>query len=135
MLDRTIVLGTIAVCMLATPVAAKPAAPTTAFGGTYVGVSRTVEGTMLNNSTRDCLRYSRLDPLTIAGGAARYQARLGAAGSGGGTYEGSVNAQGVLILRGPYGDRIDAQINGRGAVTGRLTSDCNYQMVWQKEGK
>jgi hypothetical protein len=45
MLDRTIVLGTIAACMLATPVAAQAPAPTTtAFDGTYVGVSRTLEG-------------------------------------------------------------------------------------------
>jgi hypothetical protein len=45
MLDRTIVLGTIAACMLATPVAAQaPARTTTAFDGTYVGVSRTLEG-------------------------------------------------------------------------------------------
>jgi hypothetical protein len=44
MLDRTIVLGTIAACMLATPVAAQAPAPTTAFDGTYVGVSRTLQG-------------------------------------------------------------------------------------------
>jgi hypothetical protein len=58
MLDRTIVLGTIAVCLLATPVAAQPPAPTTtAFDGTYVGVSRTLEGMMLAdpNETRGCL--------------------------------------------------------------------------------
>ena len=44
MSDRTIVLWTIAACMLATPVAAQAPAPaptTTAFDGTYVGVSRT----------------------------------------------------------------------------------------------
>jgi hypothetical protein len=67
-------------------------------------------------------------PLTIAGGAARYQSPVG-------TYEGSVNAQGVVVLHGPYGNRIDAQLDSRGAVTGRLTSFCSYQMVWQKEGK
>jgi len=44
MLDRTIVLWTLAACMSATPVAAQaPASTTTAFDGTYVGVSRTVE--------------------------------------------------------------------------------------------
>jgi hypothetical protein len=46
-----------------------------------------------------------------------------------------VNAQGVLVLRAPFGARIDAQIDGRDTVTGRLTSGCSYQMVWQKEGK
>ena len=44
MLDRTIALWTIAACMSATAVAAQAPAPTTtAFDGTYVGVSRTVE--------------------------------------------------------------------------------------------
>jgi hypothetical protein len=31
--------------------------------------------------------------------------------------------------------RFDGQIDGRGMVTGRLTSFCGYQMVWQKEGQ
>jgi hypothetical protein len=55
MLDRTIVLGTIAACMLATPVAAQGPAPAptmTAFDGTYVGVSRTLEGTMGGTQTK-----------------------------------------------------------------------------------
>jgi hypothetical protein len=53
MSDRTIVLWMVAAFAWATPVAAQPAAPTTtAFDGTYVGVSRALEGTMLNNSTR-----------------------------------------------------------------------------------
>jgi hypothetical protein len=141
MLDRTIVLGTIAACMLATPVAAQgpaPAPTTTAFDGSYVGVSRSLEGNMLgpNTATRGCTPSGQPGPLTIAGGVARYQAGVGTYVSGDGTYEGSVNAQGVLILRGgPSGNRIDAQIDGRGSVTGRLTSRCSYQMVWQKEGK
>jgi hypothetical protein len=56
--------------------------------------------------------------------------------SAGGTAEGSVNAQGVLVvMHGPFGMRFDGQIDGRGAVTGRLTSYCGYQLVWQKESK
>jgi hypothetical protein len=46
-----------------------------------------------------------------------------------------VNAQGAVVMRAPNGARIDAQIDGRGTVTGRLTSACSYQMVWQKKGK
>jgi hypothetical protein len=117
--------------MLATPVAAQAPAPTTtAFDGTYVGVSRTLEGTMHAepNLTRGCPQYNPPEPLTIASGAARYQARVG-------TYEGSVNAQGVLVMHGPYGNRIDAQIDGRGTATGRINSMCSYQVVWQKEAK
>jgi hypothetical protein len=48
-----------------------------------------------------------------------------------------VNAQGVLVIHVPYGNRLDAQIDGRGTVTGRITGAwiCSYHMVWQKEGK
>jgi hypothetical protein len=52
-----------------------------------------------------------------------------------GIAEGSVNAQGVVVMHGPLGMRFDGQIDGRGTVTGRLTSYCGYQLVWQKEGK
>jgi hypothetical protein len=38
-------------------------------------------------------------------------------------------------MRAPNGARIDAQIDRRGTVTGRLTSGCSYQVVWQKKGK
>ncbi|HEV7994667.1 MAG TPA: hypothetical protein VGP52_00275 [Stellaceae bacterium] len=50
MFGWTRILLTIAVCMSATPVVAQAPTPTTtAFDGTYVGVSRALEGTMLNN--------------------------------------------------------------------------------------
>jgi len=38
-------------------------------------------------------------------------------------------------MHGRYGERLDAQIDGRGTVTGRATGGWSYQMVWQKEGK
>jgi hypothetical protein len=38
-------------------------------------------------------------------------------------------------MHAPNGARIEGQIDGHGAVTGRLTSACSYQMVWQKKGK
>jgi hypothetical protein len=122
------ILLTIAACMLATPVAAQAPAPaTTAFDGTYAGVSRTLEGTMIAPSARSCPPNGRPGPLTIAGGVAR--------APWGGTAEGSVNAQGAVVMRAPNGARIDAQIDERGTVTGRLTSACSYQVVWQKKGK
>jgi hypothetical protein len=126
MLDRTIVLWTIAAFAWATPVAAQAPAPTTtAFDGTYVGVSRTSEGNIYANATnRACRRDGQPSPLTIAGGVARW-----------GAAEGSVNAQGLLVLHTPYGERFDGQMDGRGTVTGRYTGTCNYHMVWQKEGK
>jgi hypothetical protein len=113
--------------MSAIPVAAQAPAPTTtAFDGTYVGVSRTLEGTPW---PRNCVPNGQPGPLTIAGGVVRWPAPYA------GTAEGSVNAQGLLVLHTPYGSRIDAQIDGRGTVTGRATSYCSYHMVWQKEGK
>jgi len=115
MLDRTIVLGATAACMLATPAAAQARAPTTtAFDGTYAGVSRTfLESEMSSHSAnRACVPNGQPGLLTIAGGVARYPT------SRAGTWEGSVNAQGVLLIRGPDRERIDAQIDGLGTVTG-----------------
>jgi hypothetical protein len=137
MSDRTIVLWTIAAFASATPVAAQAPAPTTtAFDGTYVGVSQTVEGAMFGddhpNRRQMCAKNSQPGPLTIAGGVARWPGTVPTAG---GTAEGSVNAQGVLVMHGPLGMRFDGQINGRGMVTGRLTSFCGYHIVWQKEAK
>ena len=137
MSDRTIVLWTIAAFAWMTPVAAQAPAPTTtAFDGTYAGVSRTFEGTMLNQhqSTRCGSPPALPGPLTIVSGVAR-TALGNTSYSGGGTAEGSVTPQGALVLRTPFGERIDAQIDGRGTVTARYTSFCSYQMVWQKEGK
>jgi hypothetical protein len=138
MLDRTIVLWTIAACMSAIPVAAQAPAPTTtAFDGSYAGVSRTYEGGIggIDQSVltvkRDCVPNGQSGTLTIAGGVARYNGsniRQVA-------WEGSVNAQGVLVMRSPGGSRIAAQIDGSGTVTGRLTGECSYHMVWQKEGQ
>ena len=131
MLDRTIVLGTIAACMLATPVAAQALAPTTAFDGTYTGVSRTLEGTMVGGSTRGCPPSGRVAPLTIVNGIART--------TGLGTAEGSVSPQGVLVMRAlagfAAGSRFEGQIDSQGTVTGRFTGNCSYQVVWQKKGK
>jgi hypothetical protein len=149
MSDRTIAFWTIAAfawvasceapspgVQRATPVAAQAPAPTTtAFDGTYVGVSRTLEGQMAGDpgSTRACAKNAQPPrPLTIARGVVRWPASEA---------EGSVNAQGVLVMHGPtdlmHGPsewRFDGQIDGRGMVTGRLTSFCSYHFVWQKEG-
>ena len=71
MFGRPSVLLTIVACMVATPVAAQTPTSTTAFDGTYVGVSRTLESTMVGHSTRQCPPDGRPGPLTIAGGLAR----------------------------------------------------------------
>jgi hypothetical protein len=118
MLDRTIVLWTIAGFAWTTPVAAQAPAPaptTAAFDGTCAGGSRALEGTMLNQTTR-CPPLAQPGPLTIVGGMA--PTALGNTSYvGEGTAEGSVTPQGVLVLRTAFGERIDAQIDGRGIVT------------------
>jgi hypothetical protein len=130
MLDRRVILWTIAAFAWMTPVAAQaPAPPPTAFDGTYAGVSRTSEGA-INGSTNSyhCDRLNgQTGPLTIAGGVPRFNGLT--------TFEGSVNAQGVLVMHNPDGERLDAQIDGRGTITGRITGSCSYRMVWQKEAK
>jgi hypothetical protein len=112
MLDRTIVLGTIAACMLATPVAAQAPAPaptTTAFDGTYLGVSRTLEGNMGEPKRNPvCAPNGQPGSLTIAGGVVRWPGTVPTAG---GTAEGPVIAQGVLVMHGPLGVRFDGQID------------------------
>jgi hypothetical protein len=129
MSDRTIVLLTIAAFAWATPVAAQSAAPTTAaFDGTDAGLSRTSEGAINGTNSYNCDRRNGWTaPLTIAGGVPRFNGIT--------TFEGSVNAQGVLVMRNPSGERLDAQIDGRGTITGRITGSCSYHMVWQKEAK
>jgi hypothetical protein len=46
-----------------------------------------------------------------------------------------VNAQGELVMRSPSGVRLNAQIDGRGTIEGRVSGFCGYHMVWQKEAK
>jgi hypothetical protein len=141
MSDRMIVLWTIAACMSAIPVAAQAPAPATkAFDGTYAGVSRTLEGGIdrapgaVINPQRDCwVPNGQPGPLTIAGGVARYNGSSVRRAD----YEGSVNAQGVLVMHTPGGSRADLQIDGRGTVTGRMMGNalCSYHMVWQKQSQ
>jgi hypothetical protein len=78
------ILATIAACMAAIPVAAQaPASTTTAFDGTYIGVSRTVEGFTglssqagpqvgrgANPPSPSCTPNGQPGPLTIANGVA-----------------------------------------------------------------
>ena len=153
MSDRTIVLSMIAA--FATPVAAQAPAPTTtAFDGTYVGVSRTLEGyqpdptayhssqtpagregvagELREKTQQHCTPNGQPGLLTIAGGVPRYNGSTLYQT----TWEGSMNAQGVLVMHALLGGRLEAQIDGRGTVTGRIIGGpCSYHMVWQKEVK
>jgi len=112
------------------PIPAGAQGTTTAFDGTYSGVSRTLERTMAVPRS-GCAPSGGAAPLTIVNGIARTLWGRPAEA------EGPVSPQGVLIMRTPDGHRFDGQINnGEGTVTGRFggrPGGCTYQMVWQKK--
>src|SRR5436309_1890510 len=95
------VLFAIAAASLAMPTFAQTPASTTAFDGTYAGVSRTLEGTMRGGATRSCPPNGRPAPLTIVNGIARTPWD--------GTAEGPVTPQGVVVMRAPHGQQFDGQ--------------------------
>ena len=130
MFGRTKVLLTIALSAIASPLAAQTLAPaTTAFDGTYTGVSRTLETTMTGHATRQCPPSGGVAPLTIVNGIART--------AGLGTAEGAVSPEGVVVMRAlagfGAGSRFEGRIDGYGTVTGRFTGSCSYEVVWQKK--
>jgi hypothetical protein len=127
MLRRARITLTIAACALATSAAAQAPAPTTtAFDGSYAGVSMTLEGTMDPGVTRYCSPPGRLPPvLNVVNGIA--QSRWG------GPTDGSVSPQGVLVMRAQNGRRFDGQIDSHGTATGRWTGACSWRLVWQKK--
>ena len=49
--------------------------------------------------------------------------------------EGSVNAQGALVMHLRNGIKFEGRIDGAGRAAGRLTGGCSYQFVWQKRGR
>jgi hypothetical protein len=109
---------------LAMPTAAQTPAPTTtAFDGTYTGVSKTLDSTITGGSSRSCTNNPRPGPLTIVNGIATWA----------GDTTGSVSPQGVLAMHAPNGARLDGQIDAQGTVTGRFIGACSYQLVWHKK--
>jgi hypothetical protein len=116
------------ICALAALTAAVPAQAqtATAFDGTYWGVSRHLEGATFGGSTRACpLPDGVPAPLRIVNGVAR-------AGTAENPLEGSVTAQGVLVMTASRGARFEGQIDGPGRVIGRLIFVCSYQLAWQR---
>jgi len=105
----------------------KMPAPTTAFDGTYAGISRTSQPIV--GPTGGCVPDGPPPPLTTVNGIARTLWGRPAVA------EGSVGKQGVLVMQAPSGYRFDGQIDGKGTITGRFTLSgaCSYQMVYQKK--
>lgn len=115
----------IAALALATPVAAQaPAPPTTAFDGTYAGVSRELSVYGSEGVSRGCRASGPPAVLTITNGVARTRDGL---------LEGSVNPQGWLIMRKLDGSRLEGQIDGQGTIRGQISSTpCLYTLIWEK---
>ena len=114
MFGRARILLTIAACAVAMPAAAQAPAPTTAFDGTYAGVSRTLEGSM-GFATGKCSSQggAGAPSLAIVNGIAR--------SAWGTPAEGSVSPQGVLVMRTTAGIRFDGQIEIEGAGEGAFS--------------
>jgi hypothetical protein len=125
MFGRAKILLTIAACALAIPAAAQTPAPTTAFDGTYAGVSQTTKQTG-KASRQHCPSNGVPAPLTIGNGV------VGTPSSGG--WEGAVSQQGALVIRDSSSARVEGQIDRQGTITGRFkTSGCHVDYVWRKQ--
>ena len=127
MFGRTKVFLTIAACMVATPVAAQAPAPTTtAFDGTYAGVSREVSKSPSAPRAK-CPPSGALAPLTIKNGVV--------VSSGPVAWEGNVSPDGVLTLRHERLVRVDGQIDPQGTIRAQYAgTGCITNYVWKKKG-
>jgi hypothetical protein len=127
MRNLTKAIAAIALLGLSVPLAQAQSAHS--FDGAYEGVSRTVEATgMMNYKRTTCTPDGKPGPLTITNGLAR-------AGAADNPMEGSVNAQGALVMHLQNGVKFEGRVDGAGRATGRLTGGCSYQLVWQKRGR
>ena len=125
------VLLTIVVCAVALPAAAQAPAPTTtAFDGTYTGVSH--EGTkyVASGESARCGQSRVPGPLTITNGVVQYTGAYGL------EWKGIVNPQGGLVMRNSRGDRLDGQIDSQGTIRGQTSSTgCFGTWVWRKQSQ
>jgi hypothetical protein len=114
-----------------------PANATSAFDGTYVGVSaennssgNTLAGgrarTQGYAGARSCTTFRAPARLTIANGRARVR-------WGDRTLDGNVAPDGSLTMSTGYGQRFDGRIEGQ-QIKGQLVGYCAYNLTWQKRG-
>jgi hypothetical protein len=126
MFGRTRILLMIATCALAMPAAAQAPAPTTtAFDGTYAGISREVSKSPSAPRAK-CPPSGALAPLTIKNGIIL--------SSGPAAWEGTVSPNGVLILRNERSLRVDGQIDAQGTIQAQYAgTGCITTFVWRKQ--
>ena len=115
-------------------IAGSPENTTTAFDGTYSGVSQrghSAAGTGLKSrepTTPGCQQFDVPPTLTISNGLAQLQA-LDV------TFAGYVTPQGHLMMDTGYGARVNADFDSRepGILHGQAVSvNCRYNVTWQR---
>ncbi len=115
---------------------APPANPTSAFDGTYVGVSaennssgNTLAGgrarTQGYAGARACTTFRAPARLTITNGRARVR-------WGDRTLEGNAAPGGSLTMTTGYGQKFDGRIEGE-QIKGQLVGYCAYSLTWRKQ--
>jgi hypothetical protein len=122
---------TIAALTLTMPAVAQAPAPTTTpFDGTYAGVSLGTSSFMQGISAARWCASTRgaPAPLTITNGVVRSQR--------GGSWEGSVSPQGVLVMRNARSIRVEGQIDSQGTIRAQYSGwACVASYVWQKQSQ
>ncbi|HEX6441791.1 MAG TPA: hypothetical protein VF007_06350 [Stellaceae bacterium] len=124
---RDVIAAMFAGAILAWPIAGA-AQGTTAFDGTYRGVSVTVAKYSANNPYREgrCPPPSHPRPATlrIANGVVR-----------GGPFEGTIASDGALKMRTESAFVVEGRIDGQGSLRAQGSgSHCVWNYVWQKAG-
>jgi hypothetical protein len=116
-----------------TVVAGSAGNTTTAFDGTYKGLSNRSESAAgtgkktFEPTTTGCQQFDEPPPVTITNGLAEFQA-LGA------TFAGYVTPQGHVRMSSGYGAAVEADIDAQTHILrGRASStNCRYDLSWQK---
>jgi hypothetical protein len=109
---------------LAMPAAAQPPMRTTAFDGTYAGMSAHTSKSRGHEGR--CPRWHTPDALTITNGAVHSGTRD--------KWTGTVNPQGHVVLRNKQAMRVDARIDPQGTIAGRYQGPaCFVDFVWQRQ--
>jgi hypothetical protein len=107
---------------LAAPAAAQT--PTTAYDGTYAGVSMHV--TKATREATHCSRGGIPAALTIENGVVKPPSGKG--------WTGTVSPDGALTIQNQYAMLVHAQIDAQGNATGQFTGpQCNVTDVWKKQ--
>ena len=123
---RTLLM--IAACVTALPAVAQAPPPTTAaFDGTYAGVSGVSTRSEPGSENRYCREPGVPSPLTIRNGLIQST-------GGDDRWQGTVDSQGGVVLRDSEGQRVDAQIDPSGTITGFYPGPtCKTTFVWRKQ--